>query len=119
MKKSLVLSGLIALSAVSLTACGASGDVPDGRYYTNDGSGTYVESINNGEQCNFHRGYENSDALIKPDTNYDCVFDKENKEFSVPMGGGAPAPYEVKGNDLILGENDASSESETLTREDY
>lgn len=112
MKKSLVISGLIALSAVSLTACGASGDVPDGRYYADNGSGTYVESINNGEQCNFHVGYENSDALIKPDTNYNCVFDKENKEFSVR--GGAPAPYEVKGNDLILGEND-----ETYTREDY
>ena len=118
MKKSLVISGLIALSAVSLTACGASGDVPDGRYYTDDGSGTYVESSNNGEQCNFHVGYENSDALIKPDTNYNCVFDKDNKEFSVPIGGGAPVPYKVKGNELITYNPDDESETLVYTRED-
>lgn len=116
MKKSLVLSGLIALSAVSLTACGASddvpdasGDVPDGRYYKDNGSGIYIESSNNGEQCTL--------VFEKSGTNYDCVFDKENKEFTMLNEGALPTPYEVKGNDLIMTLDDGSSA--TYTREDY
>lgn len=116
MKKFVVVTGLALMSAASLTACGASGDVPDGRYYANDGSGSYIESSNNGEQCAVHMGTENADSLIKPSYDYDCVFDKENKELSVPALSSS-APYEVKGNDIVVGSDDDAYEPEVYTRE--
>lgn len=116
MKKLLAVTSLTLISAASLTACGASGDVPDGRYYANDGSGSYIESSNNGEQCALHVGFENADSLIKPSYDYTCVFDKKNKEVTTPSLS-TSAPYEVKGDDLIIGANDDSSEAEVYTRE--